>query len=805
MMQKKLLISVFLTLIVYICAVFVAVSLASESGNSRIPACADLWVEVIDGLVSIDVRDAEIRCVLQEIARKAKIALDISDDIDGKITLRTKDLPLDDVLKRLCENRAVVYQYIPEKNSCRIISVGAYSKGKSERDKTPPTGKLSLGDNMQRQESRHSNNKPASAPEEKLYDSRGRLLYKPGELLVRFKKDATEIQIADLHKTLGSTVLRRIDRLRLERIKLREGLSERDAIKAYMSSGIVEVAERHALRYADATNPNDTYFVNGDQWGLAKIRAPDAWDITTGSPDIIIAVIDTGVDYSHPDLVDNIWKNATEQIGDANGDGFPGIKDVDDDGDGLTDEDSQGREPGDPGYTYDLKDDDDENGYVDDIYGWDFANNDSDPMDTDGHGTHVAGIIAAEGNNTMGIAGVCWNARIMVLKVQANESNSMLDADIIEAMHYAICNGARIANCSFGGEGDSYGEFSVATEFQGAGIIAVCAAGNDSADNDKFPKYPASYDLPNIIAVAASDLNDDLADFSNYGSTSVDIMAPGEGIKSTIPAYSYTEASVTIGSELPYTAYGMAFAGTTEAEGITGTLYNCGKGYPNDFPEDVTDYIALIERGSNSSEPFLFSEKVSNAQAAGAIAVIIYNNSGPFDNLTLGTPGDWPPVVCISQENGVALTEMSTSQVTVINLLGNTFSFRNMSGTSMAAPHVSGVAGLILSKNPTLDYSAVKSAILDTVDKIQDVSGQLVSGGRVNALNALCSVNTLPGDLSFNGMVGLDDAIIAIQIISGLHSTICPVCIATQIDINKDGKIGMEEAIYVMRKIAGLE
>ncbi|MDA3832427.1 MAG: S8 family peptidase, partial [Spirochaetales bacterium] len=594
MMQKKVLILVFLIFIIFLCTVPAMVSMASEDvGNSQSPVNADLGIEVTDGLISMDVRNAEIRSVLQEIARKAKIELDISDDIDGKVTISVKALPLKDILKRLCENRAVVYQYIPEKKTCRIISVGAYSKGKSEKDKVLLTDKLLPGHNMQGQASRHSNKKLEFVQEERLYDSRGRLLYKQGEILVRFKTDATEKQIADLHKSMGNTVARGIARIRLQRIRLREGLSERDAIKAYMSSGIVEVAERHALRYADATVPNDEYF--GDQWGLEKIRAPEAWDITTGNSEIIIAVIDTGVDYSHPDLINNIWKNVAEQIGDANGDGYPGAKGVDDDGDGLIDEDSQGRQPGDVGYTNDLKDDDDENGYVDDIYGWDFADNDADLMDIDGHGTHVAGIIAAEGNNGLGVAGVCWNAKIMVLKVQADDSEYMEGWDIIEAMHYAMDNGARIVNCSFGGERYEYAENGAIAELKEAGIIAVCAAGNayadEERDNDIQPQYPASYELKNIIAVAASDLNDDLADFSNYGLTSVDVMAPGDGIKSTIPASSYTDASVTIGSVTePCMAYGMQFAGLTNEAGITGTLYDCVKGYSGEFPSGVSGY-----------------------------------------------------------------------------------------------------------------------------------------------------------------------------------------------------------------------
>ncbi|MEA3415461.1 MAG: S8 family serine peptidase [Thermodesulfobacteriota bacterium] len=792
-MQKKFLVSVFFILI-YICAVPVAFSQASEDvGNSHATTCADLGIKVIEGLVSIDVRDGEICCVLQEIARKAKIGLDISDDINGKVTIKANAVPLKDVLKRLCENRAVVFEYQPEKQAYRIISVGAYSgrnEKKSEkrefdrhkhRQKQKTSGQLF---SLERKKRRAGSMKEST---ERIYDSKGRLLCKPGELLVKFKEGVAKKQIADLHKSLGSTVLRRIDRLRLERIKLKDGLSEREAIKAYMASGIVMVAERHALRYANVT-PNDTYF--GDQWGLAKIRAPEAWDFTQGSPEVIIAVIDTGVDYFHPDLVNNMWVNRAE---------LEGVAGEDDDG----------------------------NIYVDDIYGWDFADNDSYPVDIDSHGTHVAGIIAAEGNNGIGVAGVCWHAKIMVLKVQADESDSMLEWDIIEAISYAIDNGAQIVNCSFGGEGSegNENELNAFVDLKNNHILAVCAAGNEGVNTDEAgnENYPSCYSLKNIISVAASDQDDHLASFSssessNYGKTSVDVMAPGKGIKSTIPASSYTVASVGV-NDVSYTAYGMAFAGITGVEGITGILYDCGKGYPHNFPPDgINGNIALIERGKidDSYPDFYFSEKVSNAQAAGAAAVIIYNNVSSddlsnslraFDNWTLGASGTWSPVVCISREDGLFLLNVmnTTSQAIVVNRLGNTSSFfGNMSGTSMAAPHVAGIAGLILSKNPWLDYSAVKSAILDTVDKIPGVSDKMVSGGRLNALNALCSVNTVPGDLSFNGMTGLDDAIIAIQIISELHPTICSVCIATQIDVNGDGRIGLEEAIFILQYVSGL-
>ena len=615
-------------------AAFASLVCGSEETKGSVHPGGSSWIKIKDGRITADINDMELAEVLNEISRKAKINFTIGEGVKDRISIKFTGATIEEALRRLCENRAIVFEYQPEKQAYRIVSVGAYSKGKSEKDKSSPTDKSLLGDNMQKQESRRSNKKVGSAKGERLYDSRGRLLYKPGELLVKFKKGATEKQIADLHKSLGSTVLRRIDRLRLERIKLRKGFREQEAIEAYFASGFVEIAERHALRYANATIPNDEYL--GEQWGLAKIHAQEAWDITTGSPEIIIAVIDTGVDYLHPDLSDNIWINTAE---------LQGVEGVDDDG----------------------------NRYVDDIYGWDFAGNDetefgdADPMDVDGHGTHVAGIIAAKADNALGIAGVCWNAKIMSLKVQADGDEYMEGMAILQAMHYAIDNGARIVNCSFGGEGEEMSEFGAVAEFQDSGIIAVCAAGNDGTDNDVTPKYPASYELDNIIAVAANNESDNLAGVSNYGKTSVDVMAPGVDIKSTIPASSF----------------------------------------------DI------------------------------------------------------------------------------------------MSGTSMAAPHVSGIAGLILSKNSGLDYSSVKSLILDTVDKVSSVSEMLVSGGRVNAFAAVDLVIS-PGDVSDNDSLGLEDVILALQIAAGMHPNICDACIQRGVDVNGDRRIGLEESIYVMQKIAGV-
>jgi subtilisin family serine protease len=400
----------------------------------------------------------------------------------------------------------------------------------------------------------------------------------------------------------------------------------------------------------------------------------------------------------------------------------------------------------------------------------------------------------------------------MALKVQATGFEVMDSWAVIQALYYALDHGARIVNCSFGGEADEQVEYEAFEDLEEAGILAVCAAGNEARNTDDVPNYPSSHDLDNILSVAASNQNDQLAAFSNYGRTSVDIMAPGVNIQSTRLTPRLPDASVTVHAGSGTTAYaaiGMEFAGTTDEEGITATLYACGKGYPDEFPSDVSGNMALIERGNRDGEDFYFSEKTANAQDAGAVAVIIYNDVvDEFDQNggTLGAPGSWVPVVSLPKADGEALKALGTPTVTLVNHLPEDAPIFGMAeGTSMAAPFVAGTAGLILSQNPGLDYVALKSAILDSADKIPAVAEKMVSGGRVNAFCALCSLSAVRGDLTCDGDLGIDDAILALQVAAGLNRDICAALIPTRLDVNGDSKIGLEEAIHILQATAGFE
>jgi subtilisin family serine protease len=291
-------------------------------------------------------------------------------------------------------------------------------------------------------------------------------------------------------------------------VKVPPTLGTEKAIIELMSNANVEYAEKNYIYYAD-TIPNDPYF--SLQWGLhntgqsggtadADIDAPEAWDIFTGSSDNTIAIIDTGIDYAHVDLQPNIWTNPGETGGGKETDG------IDNDG----------------------------NGYIDDWRGWDFINNDNNPMDDRYpyyHGTHVAGIAGARGNDGAGVAGVCWNANLMPLKFLGYDGQGYT-ADAISAIDYAISMGAQVINASWGSTSYSAALYQAIERAMTSGILFVAAAGNavpplPPNNTDTTPNYPSCYDLDNIISVLATTDTDTLSAFSNYGSYSVDLGAPG--------------------------------------------------------------------------------------------------------------------------------------------------------------------------------------------------------------------------------------------------------------------------------------
>jgi len=348
----------------------------------------------------------------------------------------------------------------------------------------------------------------------------------PHDLIVKFR-DGVEPGLRSGLRTEMRAAPRPRFRVGAEQWRLAADESIEDAIARLSRDPRVEYAEPNYILTADRL-PDDPRLA--EQYALrnigqtggtpgADVDALRAWNISIGDLDprfpapmpgggsggrtgILIGIVDSGADGNHPDLRDNLFVN--------------------------------------PGEIPDNGIDDDGNGFIDDVSGWDFANNDNDPFDdsTVGHGTHVSGIAAAAGDNGRGIAGVAWRARFLPAKFINAEGNGF-SADAIRAMDYAAMMGARVLNNSYGGGAFSNAMFDTIAAIGTDGVVFVVAAGNDSENIDLKPHYPASYDLPNVIAVAATDDEDNLATFSSYGAREVHLAAPGVTLLSTLPGGQY--------------------------------------------------------------------------------------------------------------------------------------------------------------------------------------------------------------------------------------------------------------------------
>jgi subtilisin family serine protease len=356
------------------------------------------------------------------------------------------------------------------------------------------------------------------------------------EILIKFKPAVTTSSVSSLLAALNARVLDYTPELGLRHIRLPQKMAVADAITQMLASDLVDYAEPNYRCHA-FVKPNDPLYSR--LWGLentgqddgssgADITAASAWNIATGSQNVVIGIIDSGIDYKHEDLRHALYTNPGE--------------------DPWSDSD-------DP--TTGNKVDDDANGYVDDWKGWNFVSASNDPYDDNSHGSHCAGTIGAVGNNNTGITGVCWNVRIISLKF-LDENGDGNVANAAKAIVYAANLGIRILNNSWGGNEYSRALYDAIQYANSKGVLFVAAAGNDGVNTDQYPNYPSCYDLENIISVAASDNKDQLAVWgseetpsddcgficnsvmaatpgSNFGPISVDLAAPGKGIWSTVP------------------------------------------------------------------------------------------------------------------------------------------------------------------------------------------------------------------------------------------------------------------------------
>lgn len=330
----------------------------------------------------------------------------------------------------------------------------------------------------------------------------------PGEFVVKLKPGMMRASTQALSQQLKGFVTQKIAGQDIVVVKKAVFETNDSAIKALNENPMVEIAEPNYI-YKINKAPTDPLYVQ--TWGLANVGQADpknqvgvagvdvnaekAWEIQTGTREKIVAIIDTGIDWSHPDLAENMWVNEAEQNGKA------GV-------------------------------DDDNNGVVDDIYGYNAITGTGNAKDDQGHGSHCAGTIGARANNGIGVAGVNWNVRMMAVKfLDAGGSGSLADA--IKAIDYATKMGANVMSNSWGGGGFSQTLMDAIKRSNDAGAIFIAAAGNEYNNNDSSPTYPSTYQVENVMSVAAIDNRGAKADFSNYGKKTVHLGAPGVNVMST--------------------------------------------------------------------------------------------------------------------------------------------------------------------------------------------------------------------------------------------------------------------------------
>ena len=566
----------------------------------------------------------------------------------------------------------------------------------------------------------------------------------PGELIVQFRSSASTAARSSALRTRGARLMEGLGQKGLALVKLPEGASVTASAQSLENDPTVEFAEPNYISHLTATVPNDPRFA--DLWGLNQaadhdIDAPEAWDLNTGSGSVIVAVIDSGVSYTHPDLAGNIWIN--------------------DDPAGGGDQDG--------------------NGKVDDTRGWDFVQNDNTPLDYNGHGTHVAGTIGALGNNSLGVTGVNWDVSIMPLRA-ADGAGSLDDADILAAINYACQNNADIVNGSFGGPDFSTAIANAIKSGACANTLFVFAAGNDGADLDpdspNSNAYPCEYHRPaaeggadalNVLCVAATQEDGTLATFSNRGDPAVHLAAPGtdiwsaqqvytaplpgwpDGFEGTAAAFNnrWNNRLATSGDKLWNRKSGVRKSGTFSlSDSPTGNYNNntqtsirrmtkfslvgrrgCRLFYNMRLATEAGFDVFFINAGLNFNPPVVDGWSGST----GGVFVSESSDFSALDNRAGITLRFW-----LISDSAFTFDGVYLDNVGMRCLAASGGSYQSLAGTSMASPHVAGAAALLLARNPALTVAQLKTALLSTVDTTPDL--EVDTDGRLQLFDALNSV-----------------------------------------------------------------
>ncbi len=570
-------------------------------------------------------------------------------------------------------------------------------------------------------------------------------LYRPGEVLVRFKKESTVtgrkafINKASIKSSSSLTTLKAVSSgKKFIKLKLKKGVSVESEVKRLSSDPSVDFVQPNYIYKALATTPNDPEF--GQYWALDNVGQTignasystnnpgitgldlgmkEAWDIRTDCSSVVVAVIDTGVNYTSLDLIGNMW-------------------------DGTNCKDDQGNTL---------------NGC---IHGYDFVHNANDPMDYFGHGTHVAGTIGASGNNALGGTGICWNVQIMAIKVLGIDGSGTTES-IIRGIDFASANGAHVINMSLGGGSDGMDLlFKDAMERAVlSGVFIASAAGNDGLNNDNSTEYPCNFKGNGMVCVAALDQKFQLADFSNYGPSMVELAAPGtnifsfvHGTSNTIVSDDFTSGWSLEGSwarkELGECWIGSPALLANPPGYCDNSGYSTGindiaqkdfgniiSGYDSAYFDyrvtidlDESSYIAIAKSNAatvNFSDAGQIAGAFSGA-GTGRLTADLGECSGS-DHCSIGAQ-------FVSGSNssyrGVTFSELVITGVTLRN-----YAYAVYDGTSMATPHVAGLAALIKAENPNYGPSEIYETLMNSGTTLESLSGKTTTESVINAPEAL--------------------------------------------------------------------
>lgn len=564
-----------------------------------------------------------------------------------------------------------------------------------------------------------------------------------GEILVKYRSSMSTFDQSVAIEREGGVRIGRKMKKGWNRVKLKKTLNIKEAMADFKQDPDVLHVQPNYIYHTQAV-PNDPRY--GQLWGLkntgqtivsaggptapASANNPGvsgkdmnleyAWNTITDCSSVIVAIVDSGVNYNHSDLASNMWNG---------GGSYPN-------------------------------------------HGYDFVDSDNDPMDSNGHGTHIAGTIGAVGNNGVGSTGVCWNVKLMAIRSMGTDGSGT-SADIIDGIYFAVDNGAKVINLSLGGPDYGQLESDAITYALTHDVVVIAAAGNDGTNNDSgsTPQYPCNHAQDNLLCVAALTQNYSLASFSNYGAINVDIGAPGVNIVSTWPG-----TNATISEAM---TAGWNFSSTT---GSGWAYKSLNFGSPVSCLVNPTNYNYSTAKYVNNTDARAWKAFTIPASANAAIlnlymmidvatgdSISIHAKSGASDPMNSGTTlesyagstdGSREPFAfdltpylggqvsvgfkLLTDSSGVDLGT-NFSGLSIDTLTYNTTSYNVINGTSMATPHVAGLAAMLFAYNPSYTYSDVVTAIKNGGVVTASLSGKTTTGKSASAIGSLNYINKPTG------------------------------------------------------------